>query len=337
MGAVEERLYNASLYGRNDEVRELLLLRGSHTLDVNWRNTGRNDEAGLHVACAGGHLLIVSLILASPRVDVNLRDRDGLTPLLHACKNGSTGVARLLLADSRVNASVSDQHNRTALWWSAWGCDTKTVEYLIASGKVLNVHLAGCLTFVLQEYEPSEGDVEGDYTALEIARECGYDDIVNLLERLVDNPVRMTEEVRRRILWCRLSVLLFATSVFLSEGVFSLKSNLPEETVASRFFTIASRLPSELQLALCRRVYGFESTTAIPDWERKNAFKIITNVANRRDPIVTPLQRETWMSRLGHDFPFIATFWFLFGFTKILLPVLLAYCLWSWLSAAQWS
>jgi len=100
-----------------------------------------------------------------------------------------------------------------------------------------------------------------------------------------------------------------------------------------RFFTIVCRLPDEeLQLALCRRAHVFESTTAIPDWERKNAFKIITNVANRRAPAVIPVQRGTWMSRRGPDF-FIATFCSLYVLFNILLPILLALCLWTWLSA----
>ena len=165
---------------------------------------------------------MVSLLLSHPRVAVNLQDRDGLTPLLRSCQNGCSEVARLLLTDARVAASVHDLHNRTALWWSAWNCVTETVESLIASGKALDVHRAGCLTFAVQEYQPTEGDVEVEenYTALEIARECGYYDIVDLLERLLDNPAQTTDEIRRRIQWCRPSVVLFATSVFLQEGFF---------------------------------------------------------------------------------------------------------------------
>ena len=132
---------------------------------------------------------MVSMLLAHPQVAVNLRDRDRLTPLLHACKTGDT-VACLLLGNARVNTSVHDRYNRTALWWSAWNCNTETVESLLANGKALNVHRARRLTFALQEYDPKEGDVEKAYTALEIARVCGYDGIVGHLEGLMDNPAQ---------------------------------------------------------------------------------------------------------------------------------------------------
>ena len=92
--------FRAADLGQVGSLQEIL--RGDPNLNVNWRNEYDEGSTALIIACLNGHDSIVSILLAHPDIDVNLKDQDEWTPFLGACFSGSTSCARLLLKDSRV-------------------------------------------------------------------------------------------------------------------------------------------------------------------------------------------------------------------------------------------
>lgn len=63
--------------------------------DVN-RQTSTNDHTVLSLACAGGHIGVVELLLTHS-ADPTHRLKDGSTMLIEAAKGGHTGVVNLLI------------------------------------------------------------------------------------------------------------------------------------------------------------------------------------------------------------------------------------------------
>jgi ankyrin repeat protein len=49
-----------------------------------------NEAVGLHLACDNGHHEIISLLLAHPDINVNLKNKDGATPFLLGCSWGKS-------------------------------------------------------------------------------------------------------------------------------------------------------------------------------------------------------------------------------------------------------
>jgi len=97
---------------------------------------------------------------------------------------------------------------------------------------------------------------EQKYTALEIAKKRKKTEIAMLLERFVTNPVQARHELHMKLgLLDELAAELFATIVFLCDDLLQRKP-APAPSGAARFFTIASKLPMELQMVLCCRVVG---------------------------------------------------------------------------------
>ena len=118
-----------------------------------------------------------------------------------------------------------------------------------------------------------------EYTVLEIAGEKGWPEVVSFLERFVTNPTQTRHELR-----VRLGVLdeqaaeIFALTVFLCDDLLFLKPTshaaaTPDPAaVVARFFSIASKLPMELQMMLCHRAVGSMKQN-IPQKDSELAFR----------------------------------------------------------------
>jgi len=73
--------------------------------------------------------------LAHPNINVNLKNRDGRTPLSFACQLGRVSVVEMLLKDPRVNITLDDTNGCTPLWYASCYGNREIIEWLIASGK----------------------------------------------------------------------------------------------------------------------------------------------------------------------------------------------------------
>ena len=104
---MEKTFYDAAKDGNVDVVKSIL--RKNPSLNVNWKNEGDYARTALSAACFNGHDSVVSVLLAHPDIDPNLKQKDGWTPFMRACSNGSTSCVRLLLQDQRVKANEPDR------------------------------------------------------------------------------------------------------------------------------------------------------------------------------------------------------------------------------------
>jgi len=73
-------MYSAAQDGRVEDVEEIL--RRNPAINVNWKNELENDKTALMVACFQGFDSIVSILLAYPGIDVNLKHKQDGPPFI---------------------------------------------------------------------------------------------------------------------------------------------------------------------------------------------------------------------------------------------------------------
>ena len=243
MSTVEQRLCNAAEEGRVEEA--LQLLRDNPGLNVNWADDVHQMTA-LRIAAFRNLADIVKALLAHPHINVNQKDKYEDTPFLIGCQDGSMSVVRVLLKDPRVNVTLENGFGCTPLWLAAQRRRNEVVEWLIASGRDLG-DIAN---------QTGKRSLRGEKcTTLEIAKQAGNPKIVSVLERFVINPTQTCYELRVKLGFSdALAIEVFVLIVFLCDGFLQLKpSKNTSNHAATRFFTIAQRLPIELQMILCHR------------------------------------------------------------------------------------
>ena len=79
---------------------------------------------------------MVKYLLSDGRVDRNVTDSLGRTPLMKAAMGGCASVVTLLLADGRVNINMPDKNGWTALMIAAAKGHALVVELLLADKRV---------------------------------------------------------------------------------------------------------------------------------------------------------------------------------------------------------
>ena len=96
-----QQLYEASKYGRVDEV-ERLLARGA---PVDWK--GNYGWTALHTACIYNKPDVVKILTQQGGIDVNVQDTDKDTPLHYACHYGYLKCVQLLMATGQCDLGKS--------------------------------------------------------------------------------------------------------------------------------------------------------------------------------------------------------------------------------------
>ena len=249
--------------GNTSEV--VSLLRDHPNLNVNWTN--EITWSALHYASFHGHSDIVKLLLAHTPASVNpnIKGWNGQTAFSLACQTGHLETAGLLLGDPRVEITLEDGLGCTPLWYASANGKTKVMKWLMASGRDL-----GDLN--------QTGNYHGvQYTALEIAQERKKFRLTALLERFMANSAQTRHEIRAELGFPdELAAEVFALIVFLCDELLHLT---PAHTLtnpgATRFFTIASKLPMELQMVLCHRGVGSMKQNIVSK-DSEAAFKALT-------------------------------------------------------------
>ena len=271
------------------------LLQIHPNLDVNQGDDLNNNWTALHSACCEGHPAIVKLLLAHPAIHVNVQDHDGCTPFFNGCAYGQVSVVQLLLKDPRVNITLADDSDWSPLWVTSFNGHHQVIEWLIASGRDLGNF----------NHHHSKGKLfqrGRDYSPLEIATERNHTEVMSLLKRFVDNQALTRHEVRVKFGFVEeRAAAIFALVIFICDELLQIKpapsrssssstTTKPSTTIAaatSQFFSIAKRLPMELQMVLCNRAVGSMKQN-ITSAESEAAFQSVA---------VTPLRTTTTSSK----------------------------------------
>jgi len=161
-----------------------------------------------------------------------------------------------MLQDSRVKVNEPDNDGWTPLYGAAYRGHLDVIRRWIVSGREMDLGKSG----------------DHGTDAIGAAKERGKAEVVTLLERFKENPGLTRQQVRVELgLLDELAAEMFALVVFVSDGLLQIKDTTTT-TPAARFFSIAARLPLELQMVLCFRQMG-SAKEIIPGKESEMAFK----------------------------------------------------------------
>jgi len=133
---MDRELWDAGYYpGNSTAVKEIL--RKNPSLNINWSNTMWSNTSHLHQACERGFSESVSILLAHPDIDVNLKDVNGWTPFMYACSHYRSSCVRVLLGDARVRPNEPNKYGSTPLRLAADG-RLEVIKWWIASGREID-------------------------------------------------------------------------------------------------------------------------------------------------------------------------------------------------------
>lgn len=124
---VEAILYNALGHGNHDLVKKILQMDG---LDWN-RWTGVLKETALHKAIRLGHNNIVERLVKIPKIDVNIPDGHGRSPLIAAARVANWYATEKLLEFPNILVNHHDFQRSTALSTAAESGDVNLVNQLL--------------------------------------------------------------------------------------------------------------------------------------------------------------------------------------------------------------
>lgn len=129
---------------------------------------GGDFSSALHTSVVYGSVEIVSLLLAQERIQLNLPDSRGRTPLWQAASNGHVDITRKLLETGQVDCRCkSYSSGRNVMWFAAYNGHVDIVHMLLKAGA-----------------DPHEADDEG-LTPISAAKGEGQSDVLKLFENYI--------------------------------------------------------------------------------------------------------------------------------------------------------
>jgi len=109
------------------------------TFDVNWKDEGFFSEkyTALHCATHKGCVAIVNLLLYHPTLNVNMTRKGVRTAFLSACYWGATDCARALLRHPKLDVNIQNHDGYSPIWCVAKFDRLEILQWWIASGHSL--------------------------------------------------------------------------------------------------------------------------------------------------------------------------------------------------------
>jgi len=164
-----------------EEVKKIL--KNHPNLDVNWTDEGLSWQTALFTASQYGYDAIVTILLAHPDIDVNLRSDHAVSPFMVVCRCGYPSCAREMLKDSRVKVNEPRNDGHTPLWDAALHGHLDVIKLWIASGREMDLGTPG----------------EWETDAIGEAEEEGEIEAAALLERFKGDASETRDEIRMEL------------------------------------------------------------------------------------------------------------------------------------------
>ena len=156
--------------------------------NINEQNA--SGYTALWCACDKNRVEIVRLLLDHQNIDVNLQSHAGYSPFLNTCYEGKYESVLLMLQDARTNVNLSDGDGWTPLIHACYKGKIRVVQLLLAFGRFVYLN------------QKSTGDfsqLKSGSTALDIAKQREYIDIVSLLNTYQANPLETQKSLRNQL------------------------------------------------------------------------------------------------------------------------------------------
>ena len=104
--------------------------------DVNEQNS--NGYTALWCACWKNHSVIIEILLKHNNINVNLQeDGNGWGPFHAACTNNSYESTLIMIQDARVDVNMTDHSGRSPLMRAG---NTKLVQLLLSFGRYIDIY-----------------------------------------------------------------------------------------------------------------------------------------------------------------------------------------------------
>lgn len=258
----------------------LLLADGRAHPGAHQSANGATTVVPLVVATTCNRVDSVKLLLADPRVDVTAAGDQGFDAFISGCGVGDTEVLEIFLEDGRANVNSTQFENATGLYLAAQAGRLDTLHTLMAYCGNLDTstriqsntdpmengkNAIEWVETILGEHHQANIPMEDYERAIKNGREVislitQYDtDRRQTRANIQALPVFKTKFVPR----------IYALVVLFSDNYLHAEKAPPE---VFRFLRIASSLPLELQMVLCRRVFG-DARDVITSELAEGAFK----------------------------------------------------------------
>jgi len=241
--SVEQRLFELlNTFDKKKDNKAKTLLdekeAASNDLNINWIDEKDILKRGfLHVTCFCDRHEMIGELLKHSKMDLNARDKGGRTPFIWACASNTAEGAILLLNDARVDINCKDNQGDNGLMRAASHGRIKTIEQILASLR----HI-------------SKADIK---SAIKEAKRqvAKYPDIVSLLEAYHSQRFETLKNLRSKLKLLDYGpVSLFVLVVLLADDYYALKQQEDGQN-AVRFFNLVLKLPMDLQMVVCNRLY----------------------------------------------------------------------------------
>ena len=160
---------------------------------------GAYQQTALHRACSVNRTEIVKILLQSDNIDVNLPDIYGWTPFSTVSHIGYNECALLMLQDGRTDVNWVDYGGWTPLMRASSEGKLQTVALLLAFGRKIEVDKVRIVTepkTVVNSDAPVE-NIKVGFRAIDLAKQKGHQEVVNLLENFENNPSQTIEKLRK--------------------------------------------------------------------------------------------------------------------------------------------
>ena len=217
------------------------LLKDSR-IDVNRRR--KDGTSPFEMACEKGNCKIVDMLLKDQRILVNEQNNNGLTPLHIACATGNYNIVDTLLKDPRITLNETRDDKLSPLdiaCISSVPGNIKVVERILCDRRNI-------MPRVLLENKPLI-----KINTIKIAKFFGYMNIVNLFEEFIADKYNTTYKLRKKLKLLHENVAEILLIVrFFCNGYFKLFGKYSK---SHKFFNILYKLPIELQMVICNRLY----------------------------------------------------------------------------------